>query len=600
MSILKTKALTALALAGMLALSACNGGTSSSSMSAGSSSKADSSSGSPASGGTESAASGGGDAFQSDPNLNAPGELPIVKSPVTLKIVYAATNDMTQNYAAQYISEKTGISFEWLIAPSDQYKEKLNLMMASGEKMDLIIPGNNASARITKVEEFKYASQGMLTPLNDYIKYSSKNVKELYDSDPAYYEAMTTPNGNIYSFQTVHTQARPGTYHGTASYKMWINKSWLDRLGLQMPTTTEEFYNVLKAFKEQDANGNGDPNDEIPLSTCTSGANVQIDGFLMNAFTYNDPNPNNTTPYFRVSDEGKIEASVMDPQYREGLKYLNRLYNEGLLYPDAFTQDRATQTALNESSDVARIGALPAQHCGYLVASMTKSDRWMEYEACTPLIGPEGVQLTPQPHSSADVFPTGLIPSSSEHPETAFRLIDACYTDELYLVISRGEKDVAWREAVDGELGLNGKPATFSALTTPETSPYFGNMNLPGFPTVSPTIMNTAQEQDPKAPNGAGHEMVLYRATEMMEPYKVPMKNVIPNFYYITEENEKISSYKATINPYIQESIARFITGDMNLDTDWDNYIGELNALGMQEYISVIQSGYDRWASTAK
>lgn len=112
--------------------------------------------------------------------------------------------------------------------------------------------------------------------------------------------------------------------------------------------------------------------------------------------------------------------------------------------------------------------------------------------------------------------------------------------------------------------------------------------------------MNTAQEQDPKAPNGAGHEMVLYRATEMMEPYKVPMKNVIPNFYYITEENEKISSYKATINPYIQESIARFITGDMDLDAGWDSYINELNALGMQEYISVIQSGYDRWASTAK
>ena len=200
----------------------------------------------------------------------------------------------------------------------------------------------------------------------------------------------------------------------------------------------------------------------------------------------------------------------------------------------------------------------------------------------------------------SSVYPTGLIPSSSEHPETAFRLIDSCYTDDLYLAINRGEKDVAWREAESGELGLNGKPATIASLTVPETSPYFGNMNLPGFPTVSPTIMNTAQEQDPKAPNGAGHEMVLYKATEMMEPYKVPMKNVIPNFYYVTEENEKISSYKATINPYIQESIARFITGDMDLDTGWDSYINELNSLGMQEYISVIQSGYDRWASTAK
>ena len=325
---------------------------------------------------------------------------------------------------------------------------------------------------------------------------------------------------------------------------------------------------------------------------------MQIDGFLMNAITYNDPNPNNTTPYMRVNDEGKIEASVMDSQYREGLRYLNRLYNEGLLYPDSFTQDRATQTALNESSDVARIGALPAQHCGYLVASMTESDRWMEYEAVPPLKGPQGVQLTPQPHSSADVFPSGLIPTSSEHPEVAFRLIDAMYTDEFNLVINKGEENVAWRWAVDGELALNGKPAVITSLTVPEDSPYFGNMNLPGFPSVSATIMDTAQEQDPKAPNGAGHEIVLYRATEMMEPYKVPMKNVIPNFYYITEENEQISSYKATINPYIQESIARFITGDLSLDNDWDAFLNELNALGMQEYIGVIQSGYDRYIST--
>ena len=255
MGIHKSKAMTAMILAGMMTLCACSGGASSSSASSSKGSGA--ASAAPA---LASAASGGeASGFQSDPNLNAPGELPIVKTPVTLKVVYGTTNDMSQNYAAQYISERTGINFEWLVTPADQYKEKLNLMMASGEKMDLIVPGNNASARITKVEEFKYASQGMLTPLNDYINYSSKNVKALYESDPGYYEAMTTPDGNIYSFQGIRTEERPGTYHGTASYKMWINKSWLDRLGLEMPATTEEFYHVLKAFKEQDANGNAIP-----------------------------------------------------------------------------------------------------------------------------------------------------------------------------------------------------------------------------------------------------------------------------------------------------------------------------------------------------
>ena len=586
----KSKALVALALVVMMLVSACSGSQKSAPSTT-------------AAGGIAAPTTADSIAtpanFKSDSNLNAPGELPIVKKPVSIKIIYSATTALADNYATKYIQDKTGITIDWILFPVDQYKEKLNLSLASSDKADLIIPPNAAAARLTKIEEFKYASQGLLTPLNDYIKYSSKNVKALYDEFPEYYQAVTAPDGNIYSFQDIKRPGR-GAYHGTASYKLWINKSWIDRLGLQMPTTTDELYNVLKAFKEKDANGNGDPNDEIPLSTCTKGSNVQIDGYLMNAFTYNDPNPNNTTPYLRVSDDGKIEASVTDPNYREGLLYLNKLYSEGLLYPDSFTQDRATQAALNESGNASRIGALPAQHCGYLVASMTESDRWMEYESLDPIKGPSGLQQTPTPHITADVFPSGLIPKTSENPEVAFRLIDTFYTDEFSLVINNGEEGKSWKLAGPNALDSSGKPAVIETMPLPETDPYFNNYRLPGFPAISPTAITSSVDQDPKAPKGAGHEVVLYRATARMEPYKVPMKNVIPNFYYLSEENEKISSYKATINPYIEESIARFVTGDLNLKKDWDNYLKELDSLGLKDYLAIVQDGYDRWKATSK
>ncbi|HML47278.1 MAG TPA: hypothetical protein PKE04_11075, partial [Clostridia bacterium] len=338
--------------------------------------------------------------------------------------------------------------------------------------------------------------------------------------------------------------------------------------------------------------------DEIPLSTCTAGANVQIDGYLMNAFTYNDPNPNNSTPYIRVSDDGKIEISVADPQYREGLRYLAKLYQEGLLYPDSFTQDRATQAALNEAGDVTRIGALPAQHCGYLVASMTESDRWMEYESLEPLKGPDGVQLAPTPHITADIYPSGLIPVTSEHPETAFRLIDSFYTEELWLVINRGEEGKSWTRAEAGALADSGKPADITTMALADTDPFFGNSTLAGFPSIPPRPISTSAEQDPRAPRGAGHAVVLYQATERMEPYKVHMKNVLPNFYYLADENQEISTLKATINPYIGESIAKFITQDGALDKDWDAFIQELNALGLERYLSIIQGAYDRWMAT--
>jgi putative aldouronate transport system substrate-binding protein len=164
------------------------------------------------------------------------------------------------------------------------------------------------------------------------------------------------------------------------------------------------------------------------------------------------------------------------------------------------------------------------------------------------------------------------------------------------VLLSITEKKLAGPNALDS----SGKPAVIETMPLPETDPYFNNNRLPGFPAISPTAITSSVDQDPKAPKGAGHEVVLYRATARMEPYKVPMKNVIPNFYYLSEENEKISSYKATINPYIEESIARFVTGDLNLKKDWDNYLKELDSLGLKDYLAIVQDGYDRWKATSK
>lgn len=523
--------------------------------------------------------------------LTEPGTEPITTQKVTLKVV-TALEDPDNNYVIKQMKERLGIDFEWIVLPTDQFKEKLNLMLSSGDTIDLILRPNAAVALMSKSEEYKLAQQGLLTPLNDYIEKSSKYLKEYYEEHPYYYQETTTPDGNIYSIQE-HNLA----YHVTMPYKMWINVTWLDNLGLEMPTTTEEFYQVLKAFKEQDANGNGDPNDEIPLSTCTGGANVEIDGFIMNAFTQNEPN-NTNAKRIRVNDEGKVEASFTDENYREGLRFLNRLYEEGLLYQDAFTQDRKTQTALNESGDAARIGCLPAQHMGYLVASMTDSDRWQEYDAMTPLQGPDGVQLSPKVNAANLVFaPNGLIPAAAEHPEVAFRLLDMMFSEEWAYMAQFGEKNVDWRPAVEGEYGKDGKQALITALGTSETrkNKTLGD-NIPKI-----EIPHTGQTcaQDPKAPDAAGHEYILYHATDRMAPYANEEKNSLPLFYYLPEENEKIATYAVTIDSYVTESIARFVTGDLDLDKDWDGYLKDLESYGLSDYLETIQGGYDRWVANA-
>ena len=532
--------------------------------------------------------------WKTDPVLNAPGEEPIVKEPVTLRVV-TGYDDWDENWAIQQIKERLGIDFEWVVMPPAQFKEKVNILLSGGESIDLILfpLGAGGNQALSKAEEFKLAQQGLLTPLNDYIEHSSKYIKEYYDANPNLYQETTTPDGNMYSLQS-HNPA----VHTTMPYKMWINTVWLDNLGLEMPTTTEEFYEVLKAFKEEDANGNGDPDDEIPLSTCTSGAGTQIDGFIMNAFTYNDP-ANANAKRMRINDEGKVEASFTDEAYREGLRFLNRLYEEGLLYPDVFTQDQKTQTALNEAGDQPRIGCMMSQAMGYLVSSLVDSTRWQEYEALMPLEGPEGVQLAPRVHSASHVkAPNGLIPASAEHPEVAFRLLDMLYSEEWVEITSYGEEGVDWRRAEEGEFGADGEPAEITYLSNATQREKKTLWESAPFPKKAHTEVTT--EQDPKAPEGKGHEYILYQATAKMSEYAVDEKNVLPLFYYLPEENEKIATYSVTIDNYVSESIARFISGDLDLDEDWDKYIEDLNSFGLQDYIATIQTGYDRWLANAR
>ena len=148
-------------------------------------------------------------------------------------------------------------------------------------KIDLHIKGFKALGAEVKIEHgLIIADAKKLTGAHIYLDTVSVGYKQAFEEIDGLKEYITTPDGNIYSLPNID-----GSLHVQYNMKLWINTQWLDNLGLDMPTTTEEFYEVMKAFKEKDANGNGDPNDEIPLSTVTSGAGTQLDGFLMNPST---------------------------------------------------------------------------------------------------------------------------------------------------------------------------------------------------------------------------------------------------------------------------------------------------------------------------
>lgn len=288
----------------------------------------------PAENKTEAVSEEGGAQEQSDPAdntaINATGtvydlgglKLPIC-DPGSVTLTYMGNdtwcagvsyNDGTA--VQKEIENRTGIHIEWDTYSSD-VETVLQTRLASMEGLpDMVeIPPFDSNVGVDT-----YSSNGVLIPLNDLIEEYAPNIKALFEKYPALEAKCTSSDGNIY--------ALAGWWGDINDYVpdyLYIRQDWLDNLGLEMPKTVDELYDVLVAFKEQDANGNGNPNDEIPMATKNG---IKQLYYLMTGFGYD------TNSLWYTDDSGKVHYAAVEDQYKEMLAFLNKCYSEGLISDD--------------------------------------------------------------------------------------------------------------------------------------------------------------------------------------------------------------------------------------------------------------------------
>jgi putative aldouronate transport system substrate-binding protein len=524
--------------------------------------------------------------------VTAPGTFPIVDRKVTITIATPAPTDATvilsENAFTKAYEAKTNIHVEWQLIPSANFKEKINLMLAAGDLPDVICTGVGATNRFDKMEEAQIGAQGLIIPLNKLIDSQSVWFKKALAEQEGLKSYITAPDGNIYALPNIADE-----YHTTYPQKLWINTAWLKKLGLKMPSTTEEFYQVLKAFKERDPNGNGKA-DEIPFSTCKAGSNVELDGFLMTPFAYN---PGGDRLW--VSN-GKVTFSAATPGYKDGLKYIARLYKEGLINLESFTQDQKTQVNSNEAGDAPTIGSFPSLHLGY-GANLTASPRWQQYDSVPPLAGPSGKAIAViQPYANKYVTGMYSITRDCKNPEAAFRFVDWMYSEEGTIAAMVGEENKAWVKAKPGEKGLTGKQSRWTQLTVDITKKENQNGTWGQlFPNYRPASYSTAWSfpQDPYDPTVSpmtGRMRVFYKATEAHEKVAQKVSAALPGLYYSSGDIGDIALLKTTIKDFVDESLVRFVTGNKDIDKEWGAYLAQLDKLGLQRYLEIIQRNYDR------
>lgn len=517
-------------------------------------------------------------------------QMPIVSDgSVTIRLAVTdlpAIADWNTNEFTKWWEETTGIKFEFELIPLEGRAEKLSLLLASGDYPDAFMSVGLGDASMTRYG----VTEGMFAPLNDLIETKGVGIKKVFENYPATKGSITQLDGNIYSLPVVNE-----CYHCIVSDKFWINDAWLTNLGLDTPTTIDELYDVLVAFRDEDANGNGDATDEIPITgVYTDGWSSTAEMFIMSAFTYyplylDVRNTSSASAFGLYVEDGTVKVPFYSEGIKDGLKFLSKLYAEGLMYPGTFTQNLSTLTQLAEAG---KVGSAPS---GYIMFAEMGGDVYRQYKALTPLVGPAGYQSSPSyPHDSVGGH-YFFISADSDYIEEAFLAADLLYDFEASMRSYYGVKDVDWSAADEGMVGINGLPAAYKILTPwQETTPqnqHVAQMSL----SYRDAAFRLGEPSDPNVDlySPEGLETLLYRVSA--EQYMPYAKNelAIPALKFTVEETESMSVVKAELSTAIKEGMTAFMTGAKDIDKDYDNWVAELQAKGLDVLIGYYQSAYD-------
>jgi putative aldouronate transport system substrate-binding protein len=513
--------------------------------------------------------------YRRDPNLNVPGAFPINKQRVALKLG-VEQNPYVENFETSWMTQKLeeqgnyDLSFE--IYPVRELAQKTELMvMAGGEDLPDIIMGSG----LTLTSLTKYGQAGMIIPTNQYYEHSTHFIKESMQDlpiEPLKY--VTSYDGNIYGLFGVTVSI----YNQFSPSRILLFKPWLDKLGLSMPQTVDELVTVLQAFRDKDPNDNG-IKDEIPMMGNRDTVNANLLYALMTPFVFTQQD------YWTKLENGKVDVAFTKPGWRDGLRYLKKLVDEGLLSPLSFTQDN-TQLFAMISPDPPKVGSFIGTSASRLGSTDVKRG---QYVCMPPLSGPAGrfaVWTPPVPTIKM------VITKNCKTPESAFMLGDLLGSEEWSVATRYGEKGVDWITPSAGTRSLF-EDLGYKAGIQETGTLRWGTLQNKYWANIGPEIRGNKY---------AGTDVDLDDPYDFIGPIAKNLgpwiqyanRNPIAGLVYNEAEQEIINDNQSTILSYVRESYARFVMGDLHIDNDWNKYLAEFDKMGLKEMISATQSALNR------
>ncbi len=502
-------------------------------------------------------------------------ELPLTEETVSFSLMYPKTadhGDFDGMFYLEALEQSTGVRLDIQAIDANGWDEKLALSFASGDYGEIFINGvsfNDAAI---------YGQAGMLRPLEDLIEQYAPNIQTIFELIPETKRNVTAPDGHIYMMAAY--DGTPRDMLMNATYNQEINGSWLEAVGMDVPTTLDEFYDMLVAFKNEDPNGNGEA-DEIPWSFVYDGEGYNM---VLGAFGFVN-----------------LRHDVIDGQYvyvpaqenfRHYLEFMHKLYSEGLVDSDIFTM---TAEEYNAKMSTMSIGFMP--NSGAAIIGM---DNYLDTVNLHPLTS-EYNETPIHPGRAQEVDKYGMVITdkcSEEKAILAIKLLDYFYSQEGTFLIKCGPEYGAWGDMIDGGyVRHEDADGTVSYELVYDEDKYTGYwefriknglMNMPFFYTAAHAEVIIGAD----AANN--HLTEIVNDCGMLSARRLGY----PQMATFTEDEQDILAPFVLMDSFVDQSVAKFITGETEINDDtWNEYLENLEMMDLQTLIEVRQAAYDRWNS---
>lgn len=480
---------------------------------------------------------------------------PIVKKKENLKIMaITRASDIGDTNKSQFTktySKMTNIDIKFDLVTDEAMSQRKTLALQSGNLPDIFASG----CKITDQDVQQYSSEGVFVEITkDMLKKYAPNIYKFYN-DYNLWDLVKATDGKMYSIAS-----------GTQDFNydqhyLWINKTWLHKLGISMPKTMNDFYNMLKAFKSKDPNGNGKA-DEIPYATWSSG------GF----FTQ----PWGVSAGIFVAPNGKVTYGGATDNLKNCATFWNKVYKENLVDKNTIDNWAGDNAAFKTLIASGKVGAF---FWGW--PSQLSDELLKQYVICPwPTSGEDNGEYYPVYTNVMNNFiPDGFfITKACKNVPAALRFLDYLYTNDGYMLSCNGNPGYLYTKVNDTTYKSTGKVASSTDLLGPKWTlrgRYF--------------LVGATFEQADSYINQQRKAADKVMADRVKKYNQKTMSNAFKNKTEVKSINQYSTYFDSMNFTYIE-----YVKGSKSLTSDWTAMANELNKKGLSKYLSAWQNYYDR------